>query len=225
MRVGTKSVLFGAHAFWLHPWFVALAWWRLYGWRRVRDPYVGQVSLRDWRLWLCFAVHDLGYWGKRDMDGEEGEQHPYWAARLAGKRLNRQVQYFATTTGQVVKRDWYYFLMCHSRFLSKRIGQPFSLLCPADKLAVALEPWWLYLPRVMLSGEVREYMKLARTEIDKYGSMRLDLSSMRAWHRSMCDYLRRWAYEHRDGRRDRWTPQHVERARRRQALDEHGTWR
>ncbi len=31
MNVGTRSILYGAHAFWLHPWFVAWGWWRLYG--------------------------------------------------------------------------------------------------------------------------------------------------------------------------------------------------
>jgi hypothetical protein len=30
MKVGTKSVLFGAHQFATHPWFVAAAWWKLY---------------------------------------------------------------------------------------------------------------------------------------------------------------------------------------------------
>ena len=48
MKVGTKSVLFGAHAFWLHPFFVAVAWTRLYGF-----PW-------DPRLWVAFFVHDLG---------------------------------------------------------------------------------------------------------------------------------------------------------------------
>jgi hypothetical protein len=31
MRIGTKCVLAGAHCFFLSPWFVALAWWKLYG--------------------------------------------------------------------------------------------------------------------------------------------------------------------------------------------------
>ena len=31
MKIGTRSVLFGAHQFATHPWFVAAAWWRLYG--------------------------------------------------------------------------------------------------------------------------------------------------------------------------------------------------
>lgn len=37
MKIGTKSVLYGAHCFIIHPWFVALAWWKLYGfpWDRV----------------------------------------------------------------------------------------------------------------------------------------------------------------------------------------------
>ena len=31
MKIGTKSVLAGARCFFLHPWFVALAWWKLCG--------------------------------------------------------------------------------------------------------------------------------------------------------------------------------------------------
>ncbi len=31
VKVGTRSLLFGAHQFAIHPWFVAAAWWRLYG--------------------------------------------------------------------------------------------------------------------------------------------------------------------------------------------------
>src|SRR5690348_11894818 len=46
--IGTKSVICGAHCFFLHPWFVALAWWKLYGF-----PW-------DPRLWFAFWLHDLG---------------------------------------------------------------------------------------------------------------------------------------------------------------------
>ena len=31
MRVGTKSVIFGVHAILVHPFFVAYAWSRLFG--------------------------------------------------------------------------------------------------------------------------------------------------------------------------------------------------
>jgi hypothetical protein len=81
MTAGTKSVLFGVHAFWLHPWFVAWAWWKLYGWPH--DP----------RLWAAFFVHDLGYVGKPDMDGPAGKQHvnfgAAWMARFDYGRLAR----------------------------------------------------------------------------------------------------------------------------------------
>jgi hypothetical protein len=52
MRVGTKSVIFGVHSILVHPFFVAWAWSRLYGF-----PW-------DPRLWLAFLVHDIGYVGK-----------------------------------------------------------------------------------------------------------------------------------------------------------------
>ena len=60
MNIGIKSVLFGAHQFLIHPWFVAWGWWTLYGF-----PF-------DPRLWVAFFVHGLGYIGKPNMDGPEG---------------------------------------------------------------------------------------------------------------------------------------------------------
>lgn len=70
MRVGTRSVLFGAHAIWLHPWFVAAAWCRLYGF-----PF-------DFRVCATFWLHDIGYLGCRDMDGRDGESHVELGARV-----------------------------------------------------------------------------------------------------------------------------------------------
>ena len=70
MKVGTKSVLFGTHCFLLHPIFIAVAWIKLYGF-----PF-------DPRVWIAFFVHDLGYWGKRNMDGPEGETHVELGARI-----------------------------------------------------------------------------------------------------------------------------------------------
>ena len=52
MRIGTKSVLYGAHCVLVHPWFLAVAWWKLYGF-----PW-------DVRLWFAFALHDVGYFFK-----------------------------------------------------------------------------------------------------------------------------------------------------------------
>ena len=107
---------------------------------------------------------------------------------------------------------WHDSVLYHSRFLAKQAGRQPSLLCAADKLAIALEPWWLNLPRVMATGEIKEYMRLAQARnlagdpAGKYSTMNNSTVSRREWHRSMTDYVRRWAFEHRDGRIDTWTP-------------------
>lgn len=100
--------------------------------------------------------------------------------------------------------------------LAKRDRKPFSRLCVADKLACALEPDWLYLARVWLSGEIHEYMALrsavAKTkytgEPDPGGVTELMLQgTMRAWRQGLRIYCREWAYTHQDGRQDTWTPE------------------
>ena len=188
MKVGTKSILFGAHQFLIHPWFVAWAWWKLYGFPA------------DLRLWVAFVIHDWGYWNRPNMDGPEGERHVEFAARLMG-------QLFGT--------EWGDFCRYHSRFYAKRDGRRFSRLCVADKFSLVLEPWWLYLPRVWLSGELWEYMALAGGKNDskykgepnsKYVSMQLETGTIRGWHRGMTTYLAEWVEVHRDGRQDTWTP-------------------
>jgi hypothetical protein len=195
VRIGTKSVLFGAHAFWLHPWLLALAWWKMYGF-----PW-------DPRLWTAFFVHDLGYFGKPDMDGPEGESHPEWGAKVAW-RLFDQANPLSRLMNAVFGahspdgRDWWSFVKYHSRYLAKADGARYSSLCPADKLAIALEPWWLYLPRVIASGEIHEYMGDAHRA---HPDMPIFGYSRREWFASVQGYCRRWAMEHRDGGSDHWT--------------------
>src|SRR6266436_8116436 len=72
MKVGTKSVIGGAHCFLLHPFFVAWGWARLFG------------CPRDVRLWFAFALHDIGYVVCGDMDGPSGERHVLLGARIMG---------------------------------------------------------------------------------------------------------------------------------------------
>ncbi len=172
MKIGTKSVLFGVHQFAIHPWFVAWGWWKLYGF-----PW-------DPRLWMAFFLHDLGYWGKSNMDGSEGEDHPRWAAKWMGVWFGL---------------EWYRLCMYHSRFLAKRDHEPFSQLCVADKLAITLTPAWLYLPLAKLSGELEEYMRGqgARSPAGE--------RTPAEWLRDVQDYCRAWAIEHADGREDIWT--------------------
>jgi hypothetical protein len=187
LPVGTRSVLFGAHQFILHPLFLFVAWWRLYGF-----PW-------DMRLWFCFFVHDLGYLGKPNMDGPEGERHVLFGADLAGRLFGP---------------EWADLCRYHSRFWAKKDGKPFSRLCVADKLSVAMMPAWLYLPLANLSGEVHEYMALADARHaageprfqGKYSTMNVWASDQQQWFANVTEYLRRWVAEHRDGRIDTWTP-------------------
>lgn len=177
MKMGTKSVLFGVHCFAIHPWFVALAWWRLYGFPT------------DGRHWTAFFVHDLGYWGKPNMDGPEGETHPELGARIMHVLFDKKPD------GTL----WRDFSLYHSRFYAKKHGVHFSRLCVADKLATALMPTWLYLLVGNATGEIKEYMSGAPGRTPGAGR------SQAAWFREVKEYLRAWCEEHKDGRKDEWT--------------------
>ena len=250
MKTGTKSVLFGAHCFFIHPWFVAAAWWKLYGFPR--DP----------RLWIAFFVHDLGYLGKPNMDGVEGETHIELGARIMrwfdrgipdyeyyewnhnisgawwktarakrkfkllrdeGWRIVHSIDYL-TILERPLPRRWEYLSRYHSRFAAKKDRVIPSQLCAADKLSICLEPWWLYLPRVRLSGEIREYMHLAETRAadaeaqGKY-AVKISTASQREWFNGVRIYLRRWVEQHKDGGEDTWTPDQKE------AINKEGVWK
>lgn len=224
MKIGTKSVLFGAHQFLIHPWFVAWAWWKLFGF-----PF-------DPRLWVAFFVHDLGYIGKPNMDGAEGETHVELGAllmhrlfdwprktrespcRYCGRVWNGQGGSFwgpacsaKDGCGTPCNTRWYDFCVYHSRFYAKRDSQPFSRLCVADKLAICLTPAWLYLPMARATGEIQEYMKLAAAIHGgagggKYATMNLSTDDQRKWYADVQAYLTRWVAEHKDMRPDTWTP-------------------
>jgi hypothetical protein len=137
MRMGTKSLLYGAHQFLIHPFFVMLAWLRLYGF-----PGPG--------ILLAIFVHDWGYWGVPSIEGEEGDRHPEWAANLFQKLgwsgLEGECRF-------------------HSRFWANRMGKEPSRLCWADKLGVALYPAWLWVFLSKLTGEIHEYMQNPKYEI------------------------------------------------------------
>lgn len=176
MRVGTKSVLFGAHCFFLHPWFVAAAWWKLFGFPR--DP----------RLWVAFFVHDLGYLGKPNMDGPEGERH---------------VELGADFMSIVFGDEWGDFCRYHSRYYAKAASMQPSRLCFADKLSFALTPWWLYLPMVTATGEIREYLKNAQTADSAH--WKPTGYDKRKWHAQLCEYMVDWVMTHITGAEDTWT--------------------
>lgn len=228
--IGTKSVLVGAHCFFLHWIFVAAGWYNLYRFRRV---YIGErklpfkeqryrefatgtypgyfhdwtvpvrTSLLDPRLWLAFLIHDWGYWGKPNMDGPEGELHPLWAGNVMGR-------FFGA--------PWSEFTRYHSRFLAKRDGAKPSPLCFADKLAIAYEPGWLYLPRVIFTGEIREYMK------DSKRNNGIDVTTRREWNARCKTYCREWVNKFKDGAEDTATPDRGYGSDR-ETIDATGVWK
>ena len=234
MKIGTKSVLFGAHAFYLHPWFVAWAWWKLYGF-----PW------KPW-LWVMFFVHDLGYWGKPNMDGPEGEEHPWLGARFLYRLqalwiLLKQPVFFRKRYALCTDIRWWQLRrrwahaylgikweeetwgnvsLYHSRFLCKQYGARPSMLCIADKLAICLTPYWLYLPMARATREIHEYRALGKDEsaTNKYASMNVWSADEKQWYLNVQGYLRKYVEEHRDGREDTWTPQS------RQPRDDLGVW-
>ena len=177
MRIGTRSVLFGAHAVWLHGFFVAEAWRRLYGF-----PW-------DPRLWAGFFLHDVGYWNKTDLEGPSGESHVYAGARLM------------TTLFGAAWGEW---CLRHSRYWVRKDSGMLSRLAAADKLAFVLTPWWLYLPMTQATGELTEYMTVSQerqvgdpsfTESER---LLLACGDARSWLFALQDYTRRWVEQNKD---------------------------
>lgn len=211
MKIGTKSVLYGAHCFFIHPIFVMIAWWKLYG-------FPNKIQ-----YWIAFIVHDLGYWGKPNMDGEEGETHVELGAKIMWYLFDdNSYKYVASSYDcfdKVPTGTWHDFSLYHSRFYAKKDKASYSKLCVADKLAICIEPMWLYLFRVNLTGEVHEYMAKAKDKEGKNASMRLTTINQRAWFKSMGVYLREWVEEHKDLKPDNWTPEYKE------SINNQGVWK
>ena len=172
MKTGTKSLLFGVHQFILHPITVYVAWVWLYR------------KLPTFKETICIVIHDWGYWGKANMDDEDGERHPEIGAKIAHALLDKVIYYVPSGPHcqigdeMAVKSDVYYNLcLLHSRHYARNAGKEPSLLCWADKLSILFDPWWLYLPRALASGELFEYRKIAA----RTGFIPLT-ASHREWH-------------------------------------------
>ena len=185
MKVGTKSVLFGAHSLLVHPIVVGIAWRKLWG-----IPW-------DPRLWFAFVLHDAGYFSKPNLEGEEGERHVELGARIMTRLFGP---------------EWGDLCAGHSRHWAKRCGKPVSRLCFADKLAFVLTPDWLYLLMTRATGELYEYMQKSRDRqagaacFTAEESACLTSPDPATWLRGLKSYTLRWIAEHLDGREDRWTP-------------------
>jgi len=136
LPVGRRSIIIGVHQFLWHPFTVFLAWRKLYG-----TPSFREI--------ICIFIHDWGYWTCSDIDGKEGIKHPELGANIARVLLGPE-----------------YTELClyHSRSYARAAGVQPSKLCHADKLSIAYEPWWFYLSRAWLSGELGEYRRRSAEE-------------------------------------------------------------
>jgi hypothetical protein len=182
LNMGTRSILYGAHAFWFHPFVVAAAWWKTYGF-----PF-------DPRLWVAFFVHDLGYIGCPNMDGPEGERHPELGASIMHMLFGRRGYKAGERAGcgpfahayysAAIPADthWHDFSLYHSRTYAKLHGAEVSKLCYADKLAFTVQPKWLYLTLVRLTGEYAEYLENARKYNASLGYTKIRVDSLSNWY-------------------------------------------
>jgi hypothetical protein len=139
-------------------------------------------------LWCAFALHDIGYLDRVDMDGEDGERHVVLGARIMGRLFGP---------------EWADECYRHSRYWSRRMGLPVSRLCLADKLAFAITPAWLYLPMARWTGELAEYMKRSKERqagdrsFTEEELLLLESGRPEDWLRGLQSYTLRWVEQHR----------------------------
>lgn len=157
IRRGSLSLLIGVHQIFWHPVTVWRAWRFLYGKR---------PNLRET---FCILIHDFGYWGCENMDDENGQRHPYFAANIAGRLLGPK---------------YYELCLYHSRYLSKKLGREPSKLCWADKLSMIYDPAWFYIPRAKASGELEEYLRNARQS-----NFIPPSATAEVWHAKLVEHL------------------------------------
>ncbi len=133
ITLGTKTLLFGVHQFFIHPLLVTIAWVRLYH------------SFPSWKEMFCILIHDLGYWGKPSLKDADGDTHPQLGANIAGKLLGP---------------EWRDFILGHSSFYVIRNGiNPSKLLAP-DKYFHCMIPLWFYKFLAVPTGEFKHYREL-----------------------------------------------------------------
>ncbi len=135
-----------------HPFLVAYCWYLLYGF-----PWSP-------KLWACFFLHDVGYFGRENMDGtgyKGGQWHPYLGANLIYKLFGIEWGIFCLFHSRAIVStapldDYNKIFVCFKRakFVGKSVDAAISKLCVADKLAVKYSPIWLF-----NKDELAEYME------------------------------------------------------------------
>lgn len=180
----------GAHQFVLHPICVAMAYIELFGF-----PWRPQV-------WLSFVIHDLGYafckfngrLGCPNMDGQEGQTHPEWAAGVMHFLFddNYMVQDYCGWHWER-SQNWKNFCLYHSRFYVRRFGGELSDLFAADKLAFVYQSKRLYLWGTRITGELDEYLANAKNSTGH----NVRSGNIDEWYETMCKHMSILAYDYK----------------------------
>lgn len=174
MNVGTKSLLFGVHQFAWHPWTVIRAYRAVHGVWPMFDEC------------LCILVHDWGYWGCPNMDGEQGKLHPERGAKIAKRLVQcwyycfKKCPYYVALQYAEEAHDR---TLYHSSHYARLNGAKPSALYLPDKASILFEPRWWYLLRARLSGEVREYISNS-----PFGKLPPELRTAGGWYN---DYVQK----------------------------------
>jgi hypothetical protein len=218
MKTGSKSILFGIHNPIIHYMFMLSAWVKLYWGDKEK-----LTDLLDSRLHLCFLLHDIGYWGCEEMDGESGSNHPYMGANIVRKMFGDKWGNFCLFhSGTTVQTE-------QANYMMSGYGhrpEP-SDLYAVDKLASALYPPWLYKLLSRWSGEWKEYAGIhigAKREVNDRqgidGTIVYELFmggyktvTFEEWHTPAMELIRKRAYEFRDQKTWRTMHQAVKEAR------------
>lgn len=129
MKIGTKSLLFGAH-YPPHVLNVILAWRLIYGtWPSLKEA-------------AAILIHDVGYLGAPELDGPVGMRHPERGMKIARAVLGEAAADLVAG---------------HSAAFASWASVPLSRMYAPDKLAVAFEPAPWYVFRTRATGELAMY--------------------------------------------------------------------
>ena len=123
MSQGTKSILFGAHQFIVHPYFVYKAF-KLCNYRKPQF----------WEL-ICIIIHDWGYWG---MDYLIDRKVENWRADDGHEKLGARIAL------RLFGLQGYKFVMGHGGEALRFHPKHRSAMYWPDKISSLIAPrWWL----------------------------------------------------------------------------------
>lgn len=186
MTTGTKSILFGTHQFFIHPFFVLLGWIKFF------------KEIPPFKVWVAIFIHDWGYWGTEKIISKEGAEHSERSAWIIERWYYANMDHKEIYVGYPDWEKLYYdkrkdkywqmynFIKYHGENFAEKDNHPLSPLYFADKLGAVMTPIWLNSILCVLSGESKEYWDFLGGRI----SLRVFFKRYKLWvQASVASYL------------------------------------